>query len=131
MKIKITTRERIVVPDIYLRDYEKDKKHGERVENRSLPAGTRVKAETTLANPEKHMQHIGTRYETILMEAAIRKHVHRISGCLSEWYRDGHTLWDGPDSMERDALIISLFYRILGMKDDEESFNDDGPSELS
>lgn len=61
MKIKITTRERIVVPDIYLRDYEKDKKHGERVENRSLPAGTRVEAEITLANPEEHIQHIGTR----------------------------------------------------------------------
>lgn len=68
------------------------------------------------------------------MEGCIRKHVRSIRGCLSEWYRDGNTLWDGPESREWDALIISLFYRILGMQDEgaEENgqFNNDGPAEL-
>jgi len=146
-KIKLTTNERTVIPDIMLRDED-----GGKIENRSMPAKTRIEADITHANPEERMQYLGTRYETtkktktkkaatttysdIRMESCIRKHVHSIRGCLSEWYRDGNTLWDGPESREQDAIISSLFYRILGMQDNEDAekvgqFNDDGPADLT
>jgi len=142
-KIKLTTLEHTVIPDIILRDEK-----GKKIENRSLPKGERIEADISHTNPEERMQYLGSRYETktspitrkgttttysdIRMEGCIRKHVRSIKGCLSEWYRDGNTLWDGPESRERDALIVSLFYRVLGMQDNDEKepFEDEGPGEL-
>jgi len=142
-KIKLTKNNRTVVPDIILQDED-----GKKIENRKLPAKERIEADITHANPEERMQYLGTRYENatdastrktttraysdIRMEKCIRKHVLAIRGCLSEWYRDGNTLWDGRESKEKDALINSLFYRILGMSDDEaKPFESDGPENLS
>jgi len=143
-KIKLTTNERTVIPDITLRE------DGKKIENRSLPTETRIEADITHANAEELMQYLGSytkttkktktkkaatlTYSDIRMEACIRKHVISIRGCLSEWYRDGNTLWDGPSSREQSALVTSLFYRILGMEDDEEEageFDNDGPADLT
>ena len=144
-KFKRTTTKCTVIPDIILRDED-----GNKIENRSLEPGTRIEADITHANPEEVMQYIGSytkrtkrtkttnptnlTYSDIRMEACIRKHVISIRGCFPE-YRDGNTLWDGPESREQNAIITSLFWRILGMEDDEEEengeFNNDGPANLT
>jgi len=147
-KFKLTSKGRTVVPDIMLRDPETGKK----IENRNLPAETRIEAEITHVNYEERLQCLGSytkltkktktkksealTYNEFRVEGCIRKHVISIRGCMSEWYRDGNTLWDGPESREQDALVISLFYRILGMDDDEVDeaageFNNDGPADLT
>ena len=146
-KFKLTSKGRTVVPDIILRDPET----GEKIENRSLEPGTRIEADITHVNYEEKLECLGSytkltkktktkksealTYNEFRVEACIRKHVISIRGCMSEWYRDGNTLWDGPESREQDAIVISLFHRILGMEDDEEEengeFNNDGPADLT
>ena len=146
-KFKLTSTRRTVVPDIMLRDEET----GEKIKNRSLEPGTRIEADITHANPEEFMQYMGSytkrtkrtkttnptnlTYSDIRMEACIRKHVISIRGCLPE-YRDGNTLWDGPESTEKNAIITSLFWRSLGMGDEEVDevageFDNDGPADLT
>jgi len=143
-KIKLTTTQRTVIPDITLRDED-----GKKIENRSLEPGTRIEADITHASPEELMHYLGSytkrtkrtkttspdtlTYSDVRMETCIRKHVISIRGCFPE-YRDGNTLWDGPESREKNALITSLFYRSLGMEDEEEEageFNNDGPADLT
>ncbi len=144
MKVKLTSFDRVVVPDIELKD-----ESGKVLQNKALDPGDRVEAEITYADPDEKLYYLGTRYETDIggkkkskkntatsysdfrIEPCIRMHVKAIRGPLSEWYRDGETLWEGPKSAERDALIMDLFYRINGIRFDTEPFSDDGAGELT
>jgi hypothetical protein len=144
MKVKLTSFDRVVVPDIELTD-----ETGKVIQNRDLDPGDRVEAEITYADPDQKLYYLGTRYETEIggqkkskkntatsysdfrIEPCIRGHVKVIRGPLSEWYHNGDSLWDGPMSAERDALIMDLFYRINGIRLDAKPFGDDGAGELT
>ena len=147
MKVKLTTFNDRVTPDIELRDAET----GEAVQNRDLKKEDVIEARITYADPDEKLTYLGTRYETEIgskrrrtrnrdvstsysefrIEECIRKHVQEITGCISEHYRDGNSLMDGEPSAERNDLIMDLFYRINGIRLDDDPFEDGGAGPLS
>ena len=131
MKIRLTTFSSTVTPDITLTAED-----GSKIQNRDLPDGDRITVELELPSYEKKAKYMDARFDRDGQAAlnwrydrAIRECVKKITGCLAEYYFDGPSLLDGPKSAEQDALIQDCFFRICGIRQDDDSPGDMTPGE--